>query len=253
MGFFSELEDNLGKYIEGFFKEGFLKDKLGGDSLQPVEIAKKLAREMRAKIRVGLNEVYAPNRFEIGLSSGDYAVFEPLIDRLNHEMTEYVKLKAKEKDYTMLGLVSVTINEQQYLPKGQFAVESFFDEQIEDTKDQDELEDTLRFMPVRSRDLVSSLPVGLLEVAKGPLAGENFIISAQQMVLGRDEICDITIPDSSISRRHAIISRQGEQFLIQDCSSTNGTYVNDVRIPQKELKSGDKIKAGNTIFMFSIR
>jgi len=255
MSFFSELEDNLGKYIEGFFKEGFFKGKFGGNVLQPIEIAKKLAREMRSQSRVGLNEVYVPNRFEIMLASKDYEVFLPIMERMVAEVTAYVKDKAKEKDYTMLGQVTVSFKEQSSVAQGQLLINSFFDEETETTQEQDDLGDTLNFTPLRSSATASSKssePHGILEIAAGSLRGKRFVITGSQAILGRDEICDICVSDNSISRRHAVISRRGHRFFIKDRSSTNGTYVNDTEIAEQEINHGDKIKTGNTVFIFKV-
>ncbi len=248
MGFFSEMEGNLEKYIEGFFK-----DKFGTGELQPVEIAKKLAREMRDRRRSGLKNIFVPNRFEISLASGDFATVEPLLDRFTAEMSEYVKNKAVEKKYTMLGPVAVSFKEQQDLPQGELQIKSFFDESVEAAPEQEqvEVEDTMRFIPVRG--VPETCPkTGLLEVAEGTFIGQRFVLSSNQLVIGRGEICDICLQDSSISRRHAVITRTGRRLMISDRASTNGTYVNGVKIAQHELADGDRIKMGNTVLIFKV-
>ncbi len=247
MGFFSELEGSLEKYIEGFFK-----DKFGSGSLQPVEIAKKLAREMRDRRRTGLKDIYVPNRFEVFLASEDFVVVTPLIDRLSAEMTEYVKNKAIEKKYTMLGPVLVSFAEQPELLRGQLRINSFFDESVEEPQDQPVMEDTLRFIPVRVVSETGQNSTCLLEMTEGPLVGKRFALAGSQVVIGRGEICDICLPDKSISRRHAVINHTGRQYSINDRSSTNGTYVNGVKITQQELTEGDMIKMGNTVLIFKV-
>jgi len=247
VGFFSELEGNLEKYIEGFFK-----DKFGSSGLQPVEIVKKLAREMRDRRRSGLNDIYVPNRFEVFLAPDDYAAVTPLLDRLTTEMTEYVKNKAVEKQYTMLGPLSVSFAEQQDLLQGQLQINSFFDESVEEAQVQLDVEATLRFIPVRGITQKRPGPTGLLEVAEGPLTGKRFVLEGNQVVLGRGEICDICLADNSISRCHAMISRADRQLTISDRSSTNGTYVNGVKVSRQELIDGDVIKIGNTVLIFKV-
>ncbi|WP_347487927.1 DUF3662 and FHA domain-containing protein [Desulfoscipio sp. XC116] len=247
MGFFSGLEGSLEKYIEGFFK-----DKFSSGGLQPVDIAKKLAREMRDRRRTGLKDIYVPNRFEVFLGPGDFAAVSPLIDRLSAEMTDYVRGKAAEKKYTMLGSAAVSFEERQELSRGQLQVKSFFDESVEDEPRQMAVEETMRFTPVRGvpePDLSAGVS---LEVVEGVLAGKKFVLAVNQAVIGRGEICDICLPDSSISRRHAALSRTGRKFVIQDRSSTNGTYVNGVRVAKKELADGDIIKMGNTVLIFKV-
>jgi len=245
--FFSELEGNLEKYIEGFFK-----DKFGGSGLQPVEIAKKLAREMRDRRRSGLKDIFVPNRFEVFLATEDYAAVTPLMDRFSTEMTEYVKNKMVEKKYTMLGPVSVSFAEQQDLPQGQLQINSFFDKSVEEAPVQLDVEATMRFIPVRGITEKRQGPSGFLEVAEGPLAGKRFVLDGNQVVLGRGEICDICLPDNSISRCHAMISRSDQQLTISDRSSTNGTCVNGEKVSRQDLKNGDIIKIGNTVLIFKV-
>ncbi|AGL02239.1 FhaA domain-containing protein [Desulfoscipio gibsoniae] len=248
MGFFSELEGNLEKYIEGFFK-----DKFGSGGLQPVEIAKRLAREMRDCRRAGLKDIFVPNRFEIFLGSVDFTAVNPLIDRLSAEMTEYVKNKAAEKKYTMLGSVAVSFIEQQDLLQGQMLIKSYFDESVEEEQKPETVEDTMRFTPLRGVvDEPSRNETVLLEVVEGALAGKRFTLDSSQAVIGRGEICDICLPDNSISRRHAALSRTGRHFVIKDRSSTNGTYVNGVKVTERELVDGDIIKMGNTVLIFKV-
>jgi len=69
--------------------------------------------------------------------------------------------------------------------------------------------------------------------------------------MGRDEKADISLPDPEVSRLHARISWFGTQYVIEDLRSTNGTYVNGVRLraPQP-LNHGDKIAVGQTVFEF---
>lgn len=69
-------------------------------------------------------------------------------------------------------------------------------------------------------------------------------------VLGRDESCEICVSVDSISRRHAEFSFDGQNFVIRDLSSTNGTYVNDARIDWTALHSGDRLRFGNQIYKF---
>jgi len=70
------------------------------------------------------------------------------------------------------------------------------------------------------------------------------------ITLGRDEKNDISIQgDPLVSRRHAIIEKEGENFYITDKGSTNGTYLNNNPIPPKTrilIKKGDMIQVGKT-------
>lgn len=249
MGFFSELEGNLEKYIEGFFK-----DKFGSGSLQPVEVAKKLAREMRDRRQAGVQGIYVPNRFEVYLGPQDFDAFKPLVDRLSTEMKQYLIDKADEKKYILPGPVSVIFKVDQRLARGKFKIESFFDSVPEDEDDAGVApEDTLQYIPVRAN--MNPLPgrqlVAVLEVAEGSLAGRRFALH-ELTVIGRGQTCHVYLPEPSISRRHAVITRTGNRYTISDQASTNGTYVNGMRVTRAELADGDIIKLGRAVLTFKV-
>lgn len=69
-------------------------------------------------------------------------------------------------------------------------------------------------------------------------------------VIGRDIECDLTVDDSSVSRRHASIEPADHEFLLSDLSSTNGTFVNEQRLNTRVLANGDFIRVGSHIFKF---
>ena len=69
-------------------------------------------------------------------------------------------------------------------------------------------------------------------------------------IIGRDPESDIELRDTSISREHAVILRDNNGFTILDQGSTNGTFVNDVRVDEAPLRGGDTIRIGNHILRF---
>lgn len=71
-----------------------------------------------------------------------------------------------------------------------------------------------------------------------------------RMVIGRMPNCEIEIPDTSISRQHAVIERANGDYTLADMSSKNGTYVNDVRIAKCRLSPGDHVRIGNHILKY---
>lgn len=79
-------------------------------------------------------------------------------------------------------------------------------------------------------------------VAEGDwLVGQRFEIS-RHAVLGRDSTCDITIPGTHLSRRHAELAVKGGNLLIRDLNSSNGTYINDQRVTETALNPGDSVR-----------
>ncbi len=81
----------------------------------------------------------------------------------------------------------------------------------------------------------------------------EFRITDVAMRIGRDPRADIVLGDLAVSRYHACILRQGNSFLIQDLGSSNGTYLNEKKIPERgtqPLSHGDRVKIGRSILRF---
>ncbi len=248
MRFWRKLESNLERHIEGFFQ-----NRSEGD-LQPVKVARKLAREMSDRSRPGLREVYAPNRYVVYLDAGNYARAKAFVEQLSSEFSTYLAGKAVEKNYTLPGPVTVHIEEDKNLAPGKFRVESFFT-RAEDLSPL--TEDTLCYTPVCSGGSLREQPVNgerpaRLEVTEGVLRGRQFTLDDNLVVLGRRETCDVYLPDASVSRRHAVVMRQGRRYVIRDQGSTNGTYVNGEKVENKVLGHGDIIKLGKTVLVFKV-
>lgn len=87
-----------------------------------------------------------------------------------------------------------------------------------------------------------------LLIQQGPEQGREYVLNAPQMSIGRSSINELVLNDPEISRRHALFSREGNQYTIQDLGSTNGTFVNGQRCAGVvALKDGDLIEFGDTI------
>lgn len=73
------------------------------------------------------------------------------------------------------------------------------------------------------------------------LKGQQFPVQAHT-ILGRDSTCDITIPGTHLSRRHAEIAISGNKLLVRDLGSSNGTFVNGKKVTNAELYPGDQVQ-----------
>lgn len=90
----------------------------------------------------------------------------------------------------------------------------------------------------------------LLLVKRGPNQGSTFLIDKDVTTAGRHPESDIFLDDVTVSRRHAEIRRDGEDFSIHDVGSLNGTYVNRQRVEQTRLADGDELQIGKFKLVF---
>lgn len=84
----------------------------------------------------------------------------------------------------------------------------------------------------------------LLVVHHGPNAGARFLLDVDLTTAGRSVSCDIFLDDVTVSREHAHFVRVGNDFLVRDTGSLNGTYVNRERVAEAELNEGDEVQIG---------
>jgi hypothetical protein len=93
-----------------------------------------------------------------------------------------------------------------------------------------------------------------LMMKKGPLAGKQFIMFKDTTLLGSVPKADIYLfKDDAIEPKHALIYNRGGTFEIEDCHTTDGTYVNGIPITRHRLQHGDQIVMGKTVLEFSVR
>ncbi len=89
-----------------------------------------------------------------------------------------------------------------------------------------------------------------LTAIAGRLKGSVFSIENLPVVIGRDTTATLCIADASVSRRHSRIESEKEQFVILDLESLNGTFINDVPVKRRTLQHGDRVRIGDSQFLF---
>jgi two-component system, cell cycle response regulator len=88
-----------------------------------------------------------------------------------------------------------------------------------------------------------------LVVLAGVSAGEMFKLQADKTVVGRGPTVGVRLNDEGVSREHCQFMREGEKIIVVDLGSTNGTFVNGIKVDRKELSDGDKIMVGSTTIL----
>ena len=90
----------------------------------------------------------------------------------------------------------------------------------------------------------------ILVVKRGPDAGTKFFLDSDVVSAGRDPNSDIFLGDVTVSRKHAEIRREGNEFRLVDAGSLNGTFVNGNRVETSRLSNGDEIQIGKFKLVF---
>jgi hypothetical protein len=85
--------------------------------------------------------------------------------------------------------------------------------------------------------------VAMLLMVEGPTPGKRFYVDQPVLLMGRDPVCDVNIPERQVSRRHASISVEDGRYLLKDLGSKNGTFVNGAEIEGTHaLQDGDEVQ-----------
>ena len=223
------FESRLERAVEGFFSKAFRS------GLQPVELAKRVLREMEAGKTVGVREVWVPNRYLIRLSAEDGERLAGMEGALSKELEQVVVEGARERGWGLVARPEVTFETADALKRGDFRVEA---EHSEATGPPSE-----------------ELPAGpgagpaLVVIADGSVVG-RYPLRGAGLVIGRHAGSDVQLEDPGASRRHAEVLRRGDDFVVADLGSTNGTLVNDAPVSEHVLDDGDRITIGTTVLEF---
>lgn len=89
-----------------------------------------------------------------------------------------------------------------------------------------------------------------LAAISGKLKGAIFALNEESLVIGRETAANLCIADASVSRRHSQIEKKESGFVLTDLESLNGTFVNDVPIKSRLLEHGDRVRIGDSQFLF---
>lgn len=217
-----DFERRLGSLVEGFFATTFRS------GLQPVELAKRLMREMDANRTVGVREVWAPNRFVISLSEQDAQRFEQAEQALVAELRQVVRDAAAERGWGLVGPPEVEFEVDEGLGKGRFGCVASFVEGEEE-------------LPPRPAEGQPTLTLS---------DGRAFRMLSPTLTVGRLPECDLVLDDPGASRQHARIRRTEAGFVVTDLGSTNGTLVNGRPVQEQVLEDGDTVTIGETDLVF---
>jgi len=91
----------------------------------------------------------------------------------------------------------------------------------------------------------------LLKALSGALEGRTYPLNEKEYVIGRDPASDIVIDSKDVSRRHAKVEKVGTEYVLCDLGSSNGVFINNLKMPRSVLMNGDLIQIGSCLFQFA--
>ena len=246
------IEQKIESLFEGAFGRAFRRN------VQPVELARKLAKEMDDYKMVSVSQVYAPNEYAVYLSPKDRAQFESYEPALVKELEEYLAEHARREGYQLLSPTQVSFRTDEDLEVGLFGISNRMIQRELPDEPEAELEPggTRIYRAVPSEtEAVSAEELGMEaepehEPATLTVNGSQHLLQKPIVVIGRSKDTDIRVNDPNISRRHAEIRQEGSTFWIVDLDSTNGVAVNGRALKRAKLDDEDRITLGSTELVF---
>lgn len=259
MGVLRGIEHRIESLVEGLFGRAFRAH------VQPVELARKLVKEMDDHRSVSVSRVYVPNEYVVYLSPRDREQFQAYEGSLVGELAEYLAEHARREGYALLSPPRVLIQEDTDLAVGEFGIATRL---VQAPPAPERPAAAPSAVPAPFPAPPTSPPVDETRVfaepvpppvapAKPPrvppaivLNGARVPLSKAVTSIGRSKECDVTLDDASVSRRHAEVHVEDGGVWILDLGSTNGTEVNGARARRTQLEHGDRILIGQTELRF---
>jgi FHA domain-containing protein len=245
------VEAKIEGLFEGIFGRAFRTH------VQPIELARKLVKEMDDHRSVSVSRVYVPNEYTIYLSSQDRRQFSGYEGSLVGELQEYLAEHARRERYALLSPPRVLVTTDSDLAVGEFGIATrLVAGEVEEQPPADlPLEEPAQTMVYRTpvpkpAPAPEPPPPPKPDVISLTLDGRSHAVTSPRVVIGRSRDCDLRVADLNASRRHAELRSDDGEYWIVDLGSMNGTLVNGRRIERERLEDGDRITLGSTDIVF---
>jgi hypothetical protein len=253
MSVLRSLESKIAGLVEGTFSRAFRSE------VRPVEIARKLAREMEEHKAFTVSRTYVPNDYRVYLSPRDRQRFADYEEELAGELAGYLLEHARRERLVLMSRPVVEFETDDRLGLGEFGIQT--------RVVRPELEDEAGSAPPPAhepsgRTMIYStagrVAEPLEERARSRqrsavllMGGRRLVVGPSGVSLGRSRQSDVMVDDPNVSRTHAEIRPRGGSWVLTDLGSTNGSRLNGRRVEGPEvLEPGDEIELGTTVLEF---
>jgi hypothetical protein len=260
------VETMIASLIEGAFGRVFRAE------VRPMELARKLAREMDAHRTVSVSRVYVPNEYSVWLSPRDRERYEGVEHEVIDELCAYLLEHARREDLILASPPHIAFHTDERLSLGEFGIQARlvrhdseddgvgaggvpFDASIQDEEHGQTMiySTSARAREARGDPGEGGNPIQRPQRALLLLRGRRLLVPPSGGTVGRSRECDVILDDAGVSRRHAEIRPGPDGWTVQDLGSTNGVRVNgeDIR-GARALASGDRVELGSTEIVFEV-
>ena len=249
MGVLDRFEKGIERAVNGAFARAFRSE------VQPVEIASALRKAADEKAAVvGRGRTLVPNAYVVELGPTDHARLAEYADALPAELANNLREHAEQQGYSLIGPVSVELEEVEGLDTGVFTVRTATvkgrrpEYRPSEPPPIPRDPDVPTPGPYRRADPVASQAPSHRPYLD--IDGHPYPLVAATTVLGRVDDADVVLDDPGVSRRHAEIrvTTEGSRLraTLHDLGSTNGTFVDGERARAVQLVDGAAITLGRT-------
>src|SRR5947209_8009349 len=247
---------NIELKIEGLFEGVF--GRAFRTNVQPVELARKLVKEMEDHRVISVSRVYVPNEYSVYLSPPDREQFATYEGELVAELQDYLAENARRENYALLSHPVVKLETDEDLAVGEFGIATRMAQGIAPAEHDEPLPQvepgaTMVYKPKTPvpTEEASAEELGLgREVVTLTVDGTRHEVDKRRIVIGRSKDSDLQLADANVSRHHAELRQEGSAYWVVDLGSTNGMEVNGKRIKRAKLRQGDTITLGSTELVF---
>ncbi len=249
------VETTIANLVEGIFGRVFRSE------VRPMELARKLAREMDAHRTVSVSRVYAPNEYAVWLSPKDRVRYEGVEGDVIDELCAYLLEHARREDLILASRLHITFHTDERLSLGEFGIQARLVRPDDDDQappgpaEQDKHGQTMIYSTsARVQDsLEEARAHPRQQRALLALGDRRLIVPPGGGTIGRSRDCDVVLDDAGISRRHAEIRPGPDGWAVADLGSTNGVLVNGQQVRGSCLLApGDRVELGSTAIVFEL-
>jgi hypothetical protein len=250
MSVLRNLETKIAGLVEGTFGRVFRSE------VRPVELARKLAREMDEHRTVSLSRVYVPNEYVVWLSTQDRTRYEGVEQEVIEELGAYLLEHARRESLALASRPAIEFRTDERLELGEFGIQARLvraDQNADRVRQADHGHTMIYSTSDRLRAPLDEAQAERAGRALMVVDGKRMLVPPAGAVLGRSRECDIVLTDSNVSRRHAKVRPEGGRWAITDLGSTNGVRVNGRQIAAAHpLSPGDHVELGTTEVIFEV-